>query len=150
EHDLLDLACTTATLDVLCGGRLLLGVGVGWNKEELANHRPDLPFSKRYSAMAERVAALRTAWSEETPSFEGTYDRFSESWVYPKPARGTVPIAFGNAGPVGIKHAAQLADEWCPIDAQLMNTGGKPDPAGGIELFRNLAAEAGRDPESIP
>ena len=59
---MLDLACTTATLDALSGGRLRLGVGVGWNAEELANHRPDLPFKLRYSAMEERVSALRTAW----------------------------------------------------------------------------------------
>ena len=57
EHDLLDLACATATLDVLSGGRLQLGIGVGWNEEELANHRPDVPFRHRYRAMRERVAA---------------------------------------------------------------------------------------------
>ncbi len=51
EHDVLDLACTTATLDALSGGRLRLGVGVGWNEEELVNHRPGLPFKLRYSAM---------------------------------------------------------------------------------------------------
>lgn len=150
EHDLLDLACQTATLDVLSGGRLLLGIGVGWNKEELANHRPELPFRKRYSAMAERVEALRTAWTKEEATYFGTWDRFSPSWVYPKPVRGTVPIALGNAGPVGIRHAATFADEWCPIDAQLLNTTGKPDPKGGIELFRRLAEEAGRDPMGIP
>ena len=150
EHDVLDLACTTATLDVLSGGRLLLGVGVGWNREELANHRPDLAFSQRYSGMRERIAALRTAWSEPTPSFEGTWDRFTESWIEPKPVRGTVPVALGNAGPVGIRHAAEYADEWCPIDAQLLNTSGRPDVAGGIELFRRYANEAGRDPDSIP
>lgn len=150
EHDVLNLACKTATLDVLSGGRLLLGVGVGWNREELANHRPDVPFSKRYSAMAERVEALRTAWREEQPAFEGTWDRFEVSWVYPKPLQQPIPIALGNAGEVGIGHAARYADHWCPIDASLLNTGGRPDPRGGVELFRRLAAEAGRDPDAIP
>jgi len=150
EHDLLDLACTTATLDALTGGRLRLGVGVGWNEEELANHRPDLPFKLRYSAMEERVAALRTAWGEEEASFDGRWDSFTSSWVYPKPANGTVPVALGNAGPVGIEHAARYADEWCPIDASMLNTGGKPDPAGAIDLFRTKAAEAGRPAEDIP
>ena len=150
EHDVLDLACTTATLDALSGGRLRLGVGVGWNEEELANHRPDVPFRQRYSAMEERIAALRTAWAEEEASFDGRWDRFSSSWVYPKPARGTVPVALGNAGPVGIEHAARYADEWCPIDASMLNTGGKPDPAGAIDLFRTKAAEAGRPAEDIP
>ena len=150
EHDLLALACTTATLDVLSGGRLRLGVGVGWNEEELANHRPDLPFKLRYSAMEERVVALRTAWGEDEASFDGRWDSFATSWVYPKPIDRTVPVALGNAGPLGIEHAARYADEWCPIDASMLNTGGKPDPAGAIELFRTKATEAGRPAEDIP
>ena len=144
EHDVLDLACAVATLDRLSGGRVLLGVGVGWNEEELVNHRPELPFAKRYAAMRDRVAALRAAWTEEDAAYEGEWDRFTPSWVYPKPADGPVPIALGNAGPIGIRHAAEYADEWCPIDASLLNTGGRPDVAGGIEMFRRLAGEAGR------
>ncbi len=150
EHDLLDLACTTATLDALSGGRLRLGVGVGWNAEELANHRPDLPFKLRYSAMEERIAALRTAWGEEEASFDGRWDSFTSSWVYPKSNGAFFGMALGNAGPVGIEHAARYADEWCPIDASMLNTGGKPDPAGAIDLFRTKAAEAGRPAEDIP
>lgn len=150
EHDLLDLACTVATLDVLSGGRMLLGIGVGWNAEELANHRPDVPFKLRYSAMRERVAALRSIWTEETPSLDGRFERFTPSWAYPKPVHGRVPIALGNAGRVGIQHAAEYADHWCPIDAQLLNDTGRPDVPGGIALFRRLAEEAGRDAASIP
>ena len=150
EHDVLDLACTTATLDALSGGRLRLGVGVGWNQEELLNHRPDLPFRMRYSAMEERVAALRTAWANEEAGFAGRWDSFTASWVYPKPLAGTIPVALGNAGPVGIEHAARYSDEWCPIDASMLNTGGRPDVAGAIDLFRTKAAEAGRQAEDIP
>ena len=150
EHDLLDLACSVAAADVLSQGRVVMGIGVGWNEEELENHRPDLPFKKRYSAMRERVEALRVAWQEEQASFAGTWDNFSSSWVYPKPVNGSVPIALGNAGPLGIQHAAQYADEWAPIDIGVMNTDGKPDVFGGIERFRRLADEAGRDGSSIP
>jgi alkanesulfonate monooxygenase SsuD/methylene tetrahydromethanopterin reductase-like flavin-dependent oxidoreductase (luciferase family) len=150
EHDLLDLACTVATLDVLSGGRVLLGIGVGWNAEELANHRPALPFNQRYSAMRERVDALRSIWTEEAPSRDGRFERFSPAWVYPKPVQAPVPIALGNAGRVGIRHAAEYADHWCPIDAQLLNDTGRPDVPGGIALFRELATEAGRDPDAIP
>ena len=150
EHDLLDLACTVATADVLSGGRVVMGIGVGWNEEELENHRPDLPFRKRYSAMRERVEALRVAWREDEASFQGTWDRYSPSWVFPKPAAGTVPIALGNAGPLGIQHAAEYADEWAPIDVGVMNVDGKPDVLGGIKRFRRLADEAGRDGSSIP
>ena len=150
EHDVLDLAVTVATLDVLSGGRVLLGVGVGWNVEELRDHRPDVPFGQRYSAMRERVATLRSIWTEDEPEGTGRWDRFSPSWVHPKPVQRPVPIALGNAGPTGIRHAATYADEWCPIDASLLNTGGRPDVGGGIRMFRELAAEAGRDPAQIP
>jgi probable F420-dependent oxidoreductase len=150
EHDLLDLACTAATLDVLSGGRLLLGVGVGWNREELANHRPDVPFDKRYAAMRERVAALRTIWTKDEPAYSGKWDRFTRSWVYPKPVRGTVPIALGNSGPLGIRHAAEYADHWCPIDTMLVGRDGRPDVVGSVARFRDLVAEKGRDPKSVP
>lgn len=150
EHDVLDLACTTATLDALSGGRVRLGVGVGWNEEELVNHRPDLPFKLRYSAMEERIAALRTAWADEEASFDGRWDSFTSSWVYPKPANGTIPVALGNAGPVGIEHAARYADEWCPIDASMLHDGRKPNVAAAIELFRAKVEDAGRDPAGIP
>ena len=150
EHDVLDLACTAATLDALSGGRVRLGVGVGWNAEELHNHRPDVPFKQRYSAMEERVAALRTAWSEEEAAFDGRWDSFTSSWVYPKPANGTIPVLLGNAGPVGIDHAARYADEWCPIDASMLHDGRKPNVAAAIELFRSKVTDAGRDPDQVP
>jgi alkanesulfonate monooxygenase SsuD/methylene tetrahydromethanopterin reductase-like flavin-dependent oxidoreductase (luciferase family) len=65
EHDVLDLACRVASLDVLSGGRVRFGVGVGWLPEELENHRPDVLFRSRYSATAERLRALRAAWTQE-------------------------------------------------------------------------------------
>ncbi len=61
-----------------------------------------------------------------------------------------MPIALGNAGRLGIRHAAEYADHWCPIDAQLLNESGRPDVAGGIALFRQLATEAGRDAHAVP
>lgn len=150
EHEVLDLAKTVATLDALSGGRVILGIGVGWNEEELANARPDVPFKKRFSATRDRVGALRAAWTQEVASFEGTYDRFTDSWVYPKPAQGAVPVAMGQAGPVGIKHAAEYADEWCPIDISLVGVSGEESVAGGIALFQRHLEEFGRDPVSVP
>lgn len=148
EQDLLNLACKTATLDVLSNGRFRLGIGVGWNEEELANHRPDLPFAKRYSAMRERVEALRTAWADERASFSGERDRFSESWIYPKPTGGSIPIALGNAGPVGITHAASYGNEWCPIDASLAVADG--GVKGAFQQFHDAVEAEGRDPKDIP
>ena len=150
EHDLVALACQTATLDVLSGGRLLLGVGVGWNKEEFENHRRDIPFSKRYSALCERIEALRAIWANDEAEFAGTWDRVDRTFIYPKPVRRSISIAMGNAGPTGIRLAAKYADEWLPIDTSLPYKDGKPDVAGSIDEFRHLVETAGRDPTTIP
>ncbi|MGE0729320.1 MAG: TIGR03619 family F420-dependent LLM class oxidoreductase [Acidimicrobiia bacterium] len=149
EHDLLTLGCQTATLDVLCEGRFLFGVGVGWNREEFEDHRPDVPFSQRYSALSERIAALRTIWSEDQPAFEGRWDRFPAAWVFPKPVRRSIPVAFGNAGPIGMRLAARHADVWCPLDSVLLDEAGQMDAVGAIGRFRALVEEEGRDPMSV-
>ena len=107
QHDVIDLATEAASLDALSAGRFVLGVGVGWNVEELADHRPELPFRLRYGALKERVAALRTMWQNSEAGFQGRWDNVSPSWVFPKPVHGTVPIVLGNWGPVGIRHAAE-------------------------------------------
>lgn len=150
QHDVVDLAVETATLDVISGGRLLLGAGVGWNAEELADHRPELPFKKRYGAMRERVAALRTLWGDSEAGVSGTWDNVSPSWCNPKPVNGTVPIVLGNWGPLGIRHAAEYADEWMPIDWYLTDADGNRDVGAGIDTFRRLVAEGGRDPDDVP
>jgi probable F420-dependent oxidoreductase len=150
EHDLVDLAKQTATLDVISGGRLQLGVGVGWNAEELSGHRPDLPFASRYGAARDRVAALRALWRDEVASFEGRWDRLQPSWVYPKPVRGSIPVVSGSWGPLGIRHAAEYADHWMPVDNLLKGEDGRPDVAGWVERFRRLVAEQGREPADVP
>jgi probable F420-dependent oxidoreductase len=147
EHDLLDLACRVATLDVLSAGRIRFGVSVGWLPEELHNHRPDLEYSSRYAAASERVRALRTIWTEHEPEFVGRWDRFDRSWVFPKPVQRPLPIGFGANGEVGMRYAAQLADEWYPIDESLEDFGGL---GPGIERFRHMVEDAGRDPMSVP
>lgn len=166
EHDLLDLACTTATLDVLSQSRFILGVGAGWNADELRNHRPELSFSTRYSALKERIAALRSAWASGTnssyeglfselewgkqvSSFLGDHDRFTPSWVFPKPHGGTIPVAMGLAGPVGVRHAATYADIWSPVDISLLHEG-RPNVPERIKAFRRAVEDNGRDPADVP
>ena len=150
EHDVLALAKSVATLDVLSGGRVLFGVGTGWNVEELANHRPDFEFKKRYSGMRETVQALRTLWTEEEAGFDGDIHHFTKVWSYPKPVQDPLPVLLGNAGPLGIQHMIDYGDGWAPVDAGLRHPEtGRPDTLGQIEAFREKAATAGRDPESI-
>ncbi len=140
ERDLLTLAKTVATLDHLSGGRLLFGVGVGWNREELADHRPELPWSQRYRALREAVAALRSLWTEEAASFRGEWFEFEAAWSYPKPRqRPHPPVYLGTSGRVGTAHAVEWSDGWAPMDLGLGNV------AARIARFREATTAAGRD-----
>lgn len=140
EHDVLDLAKSVATLDVLSSGRVLFGVGVGWNAEELANHRPDVPWTHRYRAAEECVAALRSCWMDDDSEFHGEFFDFDAVWSFPKPERRPhPPILLGTAGRVGTRHAVRWADEWMPMDVSL------GDVAKKVGRFREAAAEAGRE-----
>ena len=144
EHEILDLAKSVATLDTVSDGRLLFGVGVGWNREELANVS-NVPWAQRYNAMRETVAALRQLWVDHEVSYSGEFVRFAPAWVYPKPAQQPgPPVLVGCLGPVGMRHVAEYADGWCPLDF------GFGDVRGGIERFRNEVEAAGRDPHGIP
>ena len=144
EHDLFQLAKKVATLDLLSGGRVLFGVGVGWNEEELANHRPRVPWKRRYGALEECVAALRTLWADADAEFHGEHFDFDPVWSYPKPAqRPHPPILVGSAGRVGTAQTVKWGDEWMPMDVALGNVAKK------IGLFREAAAEAGRDDIAI-
>lgn len=144
ERDLLALAKTVSTLDRLSGGRLLFGVGVGWNEEELANHT-SIPWRQRYGALAECIQALVQLWTEDEPSFDGRWFRFEPVWSYPKPLQEPhPPIVCGMAGRLGTKHAVAWADEWMPMDVALGDVDKK------VGLFRRALEDAGRDPASVP
>jgi probable F420-dependent oxidoreductase len=144
QHDLFDLAKTVATLDRLSGGRVLFGVGVGWNEEELADHRP-IRWSQRYRALAECVAALRALWCDEESEFHGEFFDFEPVWLLPKPVQQPhPPVLCGTGGRLGTREAVAWADAWMPMDAAL------GDVAKKLGLFRSAAERAGRDPDSIP
>ncbi len=144
EHEILDLTKSVATLDELSGGRLCLGVGVGWNREELANVST-VPWAKRYDAMRETIAAMRELWGNDAAGYDGTHVQVAPSWVYPKPTRPQgPPVLLGCQGRVGLRHVAEYADEWCPLDI------GFRDPAQGIGWFRDAVVAAERDPDAIP
>lgn len=106
-----------------------------------------MPYEQRYSALVERVTARRCCWRDEEPAFEGRWDRFGPSLVFPKPLQDPLPVGFGCSGPVGTRLAAAHADEWLPIDIALARQGGV---ATCIERFRALVDEAGRDPAAVP
>jgi probable F420-dependent oxidoreductase len=138
EHDLFSLAKAVATLDRLCGGRFLFGVGVGWNEEELADHRP-IPWAQRYRALGEAVGALRALWGDAESEFHGRYFDFGPVWSLPKPLqRPSPPVLCGTAGRTGTREAVAWADGWMPMDV------GLGDVAKKVARFRQAAADAGR------
>lgn len=142
EHDLIALGKAVATVDHLSNGRLTLGIGAGWNAEELADHRPDVKFSHRYAALTERISALRTIWTSPESGFEGRWDRFSSSRILPSPIQTPLPVAIGMVGPIGLQMAATWADAWCPVDVALVRV--QKSVASALSRFRDLAAEASR------
>jgi probable F420-dependent oxidoreductase len=142
EHDVLVLAKTAATLDVLSNGRLQFGVGVGWNQEELANHS-SVKWSMRYRALAECVGALRSLWVDDESEFHGEYFNFDKVWSRPKPMQNPhPPIWFGAGGKLGSQHTIQWADGWMPLDVTL------GDVTKRMSKFRQLSTDAGR--QDIP
>ena len=143
ERELFSQAKTIATLDRLSGGRVLVGTGVGWNREEFENSCPH-PFEKRYAVLRETVAATRALWTEDAPSYQGDYIRFDAVWSDPKPMQpGGPKIFLGAMGPLGRKHAAAWADGWYPVDI------GLGDIAASIAAFREEVRAAGRDPDQV-
>jgi len=144
ERELFSQAKTIASLDKLSGGRVLVGTGVGWNREEFENVSPH-PWEKRYAVMRETVAATRVLWTEDVPEFHGEYIDFDAVWFETRPQQRPGPaIVFGAMGPLGMRHAAQWADGWMPVDIGLR------DAKKAIGEFRALVAEAGRDPAAVP
>ena len=143
ERDLFSQAKTIATLDRLSGGRVLIGTGVGWNREEFENTSPH-PFDRRYAVLRETVAATRALWTEDAPCYRGDYIRFDAVWSGPKPfQKGGPRIFMGAMGPLGRRHAAAWADGWYPVDI------GMGDVAESVNSFREQVKAAGRDPDKV-
>jgi probable F420-dependent oxidoreductase len=143
ERDIFELAKTVSTLDQVSGGRLAFGVGVGWNREELADHQA-IPWSKRYLALRECITALRTLWTDDEAQYHGTYYDFEPVWSFPKPAQVPLPVWCGMSGPLGMREAATWGDGWMPIDAAL------GDVRESVQKFRRMLEDCGRDPATVP
>jgi probable F420-dependent oxidoreductase len=148
EHDPLALAKTVATIDRLSNGRFILGVGAGWNAEEMENH--GTPYAKRWKVLEERVKAMKALWTQEEASFKGDWVNFEKVWSYPKPVQKPhPPVIIGTFGSKwGCQRVADYAEGWIPIDglmtslddsiadlhARLRDNGRKPEDAP-ISMF---------------
>ena len=115
QHDPITFAKELATLDRLSNGRLVLGIGFGWNREEMENHGIDV--RRRRALVREKMLAMQELWSRERAQFHGEFVRFEESWMWPKPIQQPRPrVLIGGApGPKLFAHIAEYADGWLPI-----------------------------------
>jgi probable F420-dependent oxidoreductase len=142
EHHPVHLAKRLSTLDVLSGGRLLAGVGVGWLREEY--EALGVPYEHRGARADEYLAALRALWTGSPASFAGEYVRFDGVHCEPRPVRsGGVPIVVGGHSPAAVRRAARYGDGFYPLGVEV---------AGLAELLRRLAdgcRAAGRDPAEV-
>jgi len=138
-----------STLDVLSGGRLVVGIGAGWLKTEF-DAVVTTPFADRGKVTDEYIDAFRVLWTEAKPKFAGQYVKFDGIVLEPKPVQQPVPIWVGGEGMNAIRRAARVAEAWYPIgsnNAHLLDTLPRLDQ--GIARLRQATAEAGRDPGAV-
>lgn len=142
-------AKTLATIDVLSGGRVILGAGVGWLREEFeALGAP--PFEERGAVTDEYLAVMRAAWTRDPVTFEGRYCTVREVHALPKPAqRGGIPVWIGGHTEAALRRAGTLGDAWHPIALRppgLLHPAEYADKAKQVHAW---AQRAGRDPQSV-
>jgi len=141
QHDPIWLAKQVASLDALTNGRVVLGIGYGWNVEQGESH--GTLFNKRRQRSEDCVRIMKALWTDDVASYQGKQISLEPSWAYPKPAQsGGPPIIVGGMGPRTYRAIARYADGWMPITS-------RGSVAERLQPLRAAFAEAGRDPESI-
>lgn len=139
EHNPVLLAKQAASLDVLSDGRLVLGVGVGWSREEF--EALGVPFAHRGRRAGEYIRAMRALWSEDVASFAGEFVSFSAVRVNPKPVRDRrLPVVFGGNSDAALRRVAELGDGWYGF-----NLAGVEAVRERLGVLRDLCGAAGRD-----
>jgi probable F420-dependent oxidoreductase len=142
ERDPIHTAKEVSTLDRLSNGRVLFGIGGGWNAEEMANHGTS--FETRFKLMRERIQAMKEIWTQTKPKFAGELVKFDEMMQWPKPVQKPhPPIIVGGAFPHAARRAVAYGDGWIPIGGRGL------DPLDALTQFHKMAKDAGRDPKSL-
>jgi probable F420-dependent oxidoreductase len=132
------LAKQAAEVDVLSGGRLRLGVGLGWNRVEY--EALGMEFSNRATRIVEQVALMRALWTTPSVTFEGHFHTVRGAGILPLPVQRPIPIWFGGTAPAALRRIGQIADGWFP----LVRFGSELERA--LEVVQQSAAAAGRGP----
>ena len=138
QHNPVTAAKQVATLDHMSGGRVLLGIGVGWLREEFETLGAS--FGDRAARADEYIAAMRALWGDGAASFDGEFVRFRDVYCRPRPAHGTVPIIVGGHSKAAARRAGRLGDGFFPA---------RGAPVELFDLARRTAEEHGRDPDAL-
>lgn len=135
------VAKQAAAVDVLSGGRLRFGMGIGWNPVEYEALGAD--FSNRGRRSEEQIEVLRKLWTEETVTFEGRWHKITDAGINPLPVQRPIPIWFGGSDERALRRLGRLGDGWFPLVS--------PDEKCRqmIEKIRSFAKDAGRNPDAI-
>jgi len=145
QRDPIITAKEAATLDHLSGGRFDLGIGFGWNLDELEDHGGSK--ATRRGVVRERLLAMQRLWADEVASFDGAHVHLSPSWAWPKPVqrvdgKPAVPVLLGGAaGPTLFRHIAEYGNGWIPI--------GGAGLTSALDDLRAATEAAGRDPDRL-
>ncbi|OBK73958.1 LLM class F420-dependent oxidoreductase [Mycobacterium sp. 1274761.0] len=143
EHNPVLVAKQAATLDMLSGGRLTLGIGVGWSREEF--DALGVPFERRGVRTAEYVEAIRTLWRDDVATFDGEFVRFDAVRVNPKPVLSRrVPIVLGGNSDAALRRVAAWGDGWYGFNLESVD-----EVVERVAFLRDLCRERGRDPAKL-
>ncbi len=142
QRDPIVTAKVVASLDMMSNGRVTLGIGGGWNVEEMEDH--GATYKTRFKQMRESVLAMKALWTEEEAEFNGEMIKFEKSWSWPKPLQKPhPPIILGGETKYTLQRVAEFCDGWLPRVTPGF------DPAENMARLRQAAEEAGRDPKEL-
>ena len=144
QRDPIQTAKLVASIDHISGGRFLFGIGNGWNQDEMENHGTE--FKSRAKLLRERIEAMKAIWTQSKAEYHGDLVDFGPMMTWPKPVQKPhPPILVGGAFPYSARRAVRYGDGWMPQLTEKMQT----SFSQLIPQFRQMAAEADRDPDSM-
>jgi probable F420-dependent oxidoreductase len=145
QRDTIQTAKLVATIDQVSGGRFLFGIGGGWNQDEIEDH--GTVFKTRFKKMREQIEAMTEIWTKSEPEYHGEIVDFPQMRTWPKPVqKPKPPVIVGGAFPHSARRAIRYGDGWIPNASRAHYS----DVTEFLPEFRQMAAEAGRDPATIP
>lgn len=137
QRDPIHTAKEVASVDALSDGRMIFGIGYGWNKEEMAHH--GTAYGERRALLREKILAMKALWTQDEASFTGDHVQIESSWAWPKPTQQPHPpiVLGGTAGPKTAAHIAEFCDGWMPLTPRGLDQ--------GIDEVRRACDDVGRD-----